>query len=144
MGMVKSMVTKKVGRRLWWAMSEANRLALAAKLNQTSDVAPYRAGLVSARPTLLGIPVASSLTFPSNVVYLVDAEAIAFAGGTPQWEVSDPLHEESEAPLPLVTAGPVIAAPMRSLFQTSVGRCLGCPPPSSITARYAARSCLKG
>jgi hypothetical protein len=52
-------------------------------------VAPYREGLSRARPVLLGIPVASSFTFPSDVVYLVDAEAIAFAGGTPQWEVSD-------------------------------------------------------
>jgi hypothetical protein len=60
--------------------------------------------------------VSSSLTFPSDNVYLVDAEAIAFAGGTPTWEVSDQatLHEESETPLPVGGA----AAPVRSLFQT--------------------------
>ena len=99
-------------------MREANKLALAAKLNPTSDVAPYRAGLMATRPTLLGAPVATSLTFPSDKVYLLDAEAIALAGGTPQWEVSDQatLHEESETPLPINAGTP--AVPVRSLFQT--------------------------
>jgi hypothetical protein len=81
MAMVRAMATNKLGRRLWWAMSEANRLALTAKLNPTSDVAPYRARLMAARPTLLGIPVASSLTFLST---WFTCNAIAFAGGTLQ------------------------------------------------------------
>ena len=86
------------------------------------QVTPIRAGLAASQPTLLNIPVASTLTFASDVVYLVDAEAIAFAGGTPRWEVSDQatLHEESETPLPIATPGApaTVAAPTRSLFQT--------------------------
>jgi hypothetical protein len=118
MGMIRAMATNKRGRRLWWIMSEANRISLASRGNVLSDAYPYRAGLIGSRRTLLDIPVATSLTFPSDVVYLIDAEAIAFAGGTPQWEVSDQatLHEESETPLPINAGTP--AAPVRSLFQT--------------------------
>jgi hypothetical protein len=70
---------------------------------------------------LLTVPVASSLSFPGYQVFLVDAEAVAFAGG-PEWSVAKhvTLPEESKTPVPIGTASvpATVAAPTRRLFQT--------------------------
>jgi HK97 family phage major capsid protein len=67
--------------------------------------------------------IVSSRTVPVGQVIAVDAEWFATAtGDTPRFAVSNEatLHEEDTTPLALGTAGSpnVVAAPMRSLFQT--------------------------
>jgi HK97 family phage major capsid protein len=67
--------------------------------------------------------IVASRTVPVGTVIAVDAEWFATAtGDTPRFAVSNEatLHEEDTTPLALGTAGSpnVVAAPMRSLFQT--------------------------
>jgi hypothetical protein len=77
----------------------------------------------AANGTLAGYPVVDSLNVPPDIVILVDAALIPFAGGAPMFNGTDvaTIHEEDTTPLPISTAGTpnVVAAPVRSLWQTN-------------------------
>ena len=51
---------------------------------------------------------------------LIDGSGVSFAGGAPSFVGTDvaTLHEDDTTPLP-ISAGAVVAAPVRSLFQTN-------------------------
>lgn len=86
---------------------------------------PWRDELAAG--TLNGWPVIDSGTVPLHTMVAVDAADFVTTGGDgPRFDVSDvaTLHEEDTNPQPLAAAGTpaVVAAPMRSLFQTdSIG-----------------------
>jgi Phage capsid family len=123
MSMVNTlMVTRGLGRSPVWAMHSINASALGA-LQTPLTGAPVYPGMGSITGgTLMGFPVFAGLAMPTSRIYLIDAAYVAFAGGTPLWEVSDQatIHEETQTPLPIGSTGTpaVVAAPVRSLFQT--------------------------
>jgi hypothetical protein len=68
--------------------------------------------------------VVTSTNVPAQVVFLIDAAEVYFAGGAPRFmgtEVAT-LHEEDTSPAAIVggtTGTPAPATPVRSLFQTN-------------------------
>lgn len=117
---VAQMLGARYGRRPVWIMHEVRWLALKAAQNAVGGLAFPE----TANGLWMGYPVYASLDVQQDVVGLVDAAAVAFAGGAPMFAGTDvaTLHEESVAPLPIIggTAGaPVEAFPTRSLFQTN-------------------------
>ena len=73
--------------------------------------------------TFLGYPVIQSPTAPAGTVTLVDAaDFVSVTGDDPRFDVSDQatLHMEDSAPQAIGTTGTpnIVAAPVRSLFQT--------------------------
>jgi hypothetical protein len=104
-----------------WVMNKANAAKLASLMFATGG-AVYP-GLSAAGGTLKGYSVAVSHFFPTTEVLLVDGDAIFMAGGAPEFEMSTEatLHEENTTPLPIGTTGTpaVVAAPVRSLYQTN-------------------------
>jgi hypothetical protein len=117
------LVTRRLGLRPVWVMNPVNAVALGT--TQNAFGVPQYSGMANigaAQGTLKGYPVFMSPSIPDDMVFLLDAARIAFAGGTPAWEVSDQatIHEETETPLPITTPGApaTVAAPVRSLFQT--------------------------
>lgn len=126
---LKAMSGKGLGRRPVWVMNTAN--AWQVKLATTPTGLPQFPG--AQQGTLVGIPLVESTNVPIDVVFLVDAAEIAFAGGAPSFEGTDvaTIHEESGDPntdevtgatvLPIATGAAgaaVVATPVRSLFQT--------------------------
>jgi Phage capsid family len=106
-----------------------NAFALSMSLTATGTAAFPTA----AAGTLFGAQIISSTTVPVDVVLLVDASELAFAGGLQTMEFSDvaTIHEEylphhnrvsgaidPAGVLPLVDAAAAPASPVRSLFQT--------------------------
>jgi len=124
---LQKMVTQLVAvRRLGgpntsWVMNKANAAKLASLMFATGG-AVYP-GLSAAGGTLKGYSVAVSHFFPTTEVLLVDGDAVFMAGGAPEFEMSTEatLHEENTTPLPIGTTGTpaVVAAPVRSLYQTN-------------------------
>jgi len=116
---VSVMTSKGFGRRPVWVMSPDRLVGL--QLATTAAGTPAFAS--AANGILLGFPVYTSLTVPSTIVYLIDAAEVAFAGGTPVFKASDQatVHEEDTTPLPIGSTGApaVVAAPVRSFFQTN-------------------------
>ena len=115
------LVTRRLGRSPVWVMNPVNAAAVGTATNAFGvPQYPGMANIGAATATLKGFPAYMSPSIPDDMVFLLDAAAIAFAGGTPAWEVSDQatIHEETATPLPIVTPGPAIATPVRSLFQT--------------------------
>jgi hypothetical protein len=117
---IAQMLGSRYGRRPVWIMHEVRWLALKAAQNAMGGLAFPE----TANGLWMGYPVYASLDVQTDVVGLIDASAVAFAGGAPQFAGTDvaTIHEESVAPLPIIggTAGtPVEAFPTRSLFQTN-------------------------
>lgn len=108
------LITRRLGRSPVWVMNSINAAAVGAVVNPFSGTTVYP-GISNTGGTFKGYPLFASTTVPANVVYLIDAAQVVFAGGTPAWEASDQatIHEETETPLPISGATPV-----RSLFQT--------------------------
>lgn len=109
-----------LGFRPVWIMDPARKVGLELSTTAAGSLAFPS---VSANNTLLGYPIITSLTVPDDIVYLVDAEGLAYAGGAPQFLASEvaTIHEEGATPLPLVTGAQgagVAASPQRSLYQT--------------------------
>jgi hypothetical protein len=82
---------------------------------------PFRDEIQQGR--LQGYPIIDSGTVPLGTVILVDAADFVTVGGeAPRFEVSDQatLHFEDTTPLDIGTPGtpPVVAAPVKSLWQT--------------------------
>ena len=124
--LVASLITSSSGniRLPVWIMNPVQALSISLTQNAGGDF-PFAADLRSG--TLLGYPVAQSATVPVGTVSLVDAaDFFTATGDEPRFDVSDQatLHMEDSAPQAIGTAGTpnVVAAPVRSLFQTdSIG-----------------------
>lgn len=120
--MAQDMITAGAGRRPVWVMNEVRRIGLMTLMSTTEDSRPFAAEISAGR--LLGYPIITSITVPSDVVFLIDqAELVQGYGDSPAIDMSNQatLHMEDTNPLPLVTGAQgsgVAASPMRSLFQT--------------------------
>lgn len=126
-----AMTTARLGSRPVWLMNPARLWGVAMSLTAAGDKAFPEASATP--PRLAGIPVLTSLNVPADVVFLVDAAYVTFAGGAPTFEGTDvaTIHEDDGAPnadgvtgdtvLPIATGAAgagVVATPVRSLFQT--------------------------
>jgi len=103
------------GPRTYWVMNRSNAAVLAGL--QTALGTPVNPGTTMNGGTLKGFSVATSSKFPVDQILLVDADAIFFVGGAPEFEMSTEatLHEENTTPLQIGAP----ATPVRSLFQTN-------------------------
>ncbi len=117
--MLKAMSTHEMGTsNTYWLMNSSPWYSIL--LAQTATGTPYfpeaRNGI------LIDKPVIVSNSMPPDVVLLIDFNEISFAIGAPAFEVTNvaTLHEDT-APGPISTVGSpnVVAAPVRSLFQTN-------------------------
>lgn len=130
--MLTGLSSHYMGRRPVWIMNQARAWALSFSRTPTGDPAFPGMGVQGAG-NLAGIPVIASTTVPADIVVLVDASELAFAGGAPVFEGTDvaTIHEDSGAPnadmitgatvLPIASGAAgaaVVATPVRSLFQT--------------------------
>lgn len=109
------------GRNVIYLVNPAQSLAMGLAQTTTGDF--LFDGGDSAVSRFNGASLIPSLTVPAGTVIAVDASEFATANGdAPRFAVSNEatLHEEDTTPLALGTAGTpnVVAAPMRSLFQT--------------------------
>ena len=116
-GMVSSMTSSNLGRRPVWIMHPSNLIAL----NMTLTAVGTPAFPETASNSLYGMPVVTSTTVPTDVVYLVDASELAIAFSGPQFLGTDvaSVHMEDTTPLPIVDGAGTAAAPVRSLYQTN-------------------------
>ena len=118
-GRLQQLASLNMGQRPVWIMNPARWYAVKLAVTAAGTLAFPEA----AQNQLIGIPVVVSTNVPSAVVFLVDAAQISFAGGAPRFmgtEVAT-IHEENTTPVAIGTAGTpnVVAAPVRSLFQTN-------------------------
>ena len=113
---IVKMTSANMGRRPVWVMHPANAFSL--QLMQNAVGAPAFESM--ANNVLIGIPVVTSTTCPTDAIYLLDCADIVMAGGAPNFYASDvaALHEEDTAPLPIVDGAGAAAKPVRSLYQT--------------------------
>lgn len=116
---MQAMAGANMGKRPVWIMNPARAWGL--QLALTAAGTPLFPEM--ANGSLLGIPVVTSTTVAAGSVYLIDAAEIFFAGGAPSFMGTDvaTIHEEDTTPAQISTAGTpnVVAAPVRSLFQTN-------------------------
>lgn len=101
-------------------MNPAQALSISLTQNAGGDFA-FAAGIE--RGQFLGYPVILSATVTAGTVFLVDAaDFFSATGDEPRFEVSDQatLHMEDTSPAQIGTTGTpnVVAAPVRSMFQT--------------------------
>ena len=132
-GRITSMASQGLGRNPYWLMHPARAQGVAMSTTATGDLAfPTMAS-----NTLANIPVRTSLYVPMDVVFLVDADELAFVGGNPEFSFSDQatIHEDDGMPftanavtgtsvLPIATGAAgagVLATPARSFWQTYSG-----------------------
>lgn len=121
---LKALSGHGMGRRPVWIMNQAHAWGLAFSKTPTGDSQFPEAS----NGMLAGIPIVASTTVPMDVVFLVDAAELGFAGGAPTFEGTDvaTLHEDDGAPNTDGKTGPsvlpinagVAAVPIRSLYQT--------------------------
>jgi HK97 family phage major capsid protein len=116
---MQAMAAANMGRRPVWIMNPARAWGL--QLALTAAGTPLFPEM--ANGTLLGIPVVTSTTVTAGSVFLIDCAEVFFAGGAPSFLGTDvaTIHEEDTTPAQISTAGTpnVVAAPVRSLFQTN-------------------------
>jgi HK97 family phage major capsid protein len=103
-----------------WLMNPVQAVSIGLTQNAGGDF-PFQAGMNAG--TLQGYPYIQSPTVPAGVLILLDAaDFVSVTGDEPRFDVSDQatLHMEDTTPLAIGVAGtpPVVAAPVRSLFQT--------------------------
>lgn len=114
-GRLSQMATLNMGRRLVWVMHPSRFMGVQMALTATGAYQFPEAQ----NGQLMGVQVVTSTNVPNDVVYLLDAAEIGFAGGAPRFlgtEIAS-IHEEYDTPLPL--NGSVAATPVRSLYQTN-------------------------
>jgi HK97 family phage major capsid protein len=114
-GRLQAMTSQNLGRRPVWVMHPARAWGLQLSTNAVGGIAFPE----MQNGQLIGIPVVTSTNVPADIVYLIDASEVAFAGGTPRFmgtEVAT-LHYEDTTPLDI--NGSVAASPVKSLFQTN-------------------------
>jgi HK97 family phage major capsid protein/HK97 family phage prohead protease len=117
-----ALVTASLGnvRAPVWIMNPLQKLSLSL-LQDASGYFPFKEEI--ARGTLLGYPVLTSATVTAGLVLLIDAaDFFSATGDEPRFDVSDQatLHMEDTSPQQISTVGTpnVVAAPVRSMFQT--------------------------
>jgi len=103
-----------------WIMNPVNALSASITQNAGGDF-PFKSEIAGGQ--FMGYPLIISPTVPVGVVMLVDAsDFVSVEGDAPRFDVSDQatLHMEDTLPLPLSATGSpnVVAAPLRSLYQT--------------------------
>lgn len=120
------MASLGLGKRPVWVMNPIRAIGLALSRDATGALSfPSMSG---PNPSLAGVPVVTSVTVPQDVVFLVDAAWISFAGDAPEFmgtEVAT-IHEEyNQADVKPIIGGvagtPEPAQPVRSLYQTFSG-----------------------
>jgi Phage capsid family len=128
MARISQLASYHMLKRPVWVMNPVNAIALSFAKTATGD--PAYPTMSEANGTLAKMPVYSATTIPADVVFLLDAAFIGFAGGAPTFEGSDQatVHEDDGDPnadgktgasvLPIV-AGGTAATPVRSFFQTN-------------------------
>lgn len=121
-GMLGTLINNTNGnlRNPTFLMNPAQALALSLIQNAGGDF-PFAAEISQNR--FQGYGVIQSTTVPAGVVILLDAaDFFSATGDDPRFDVSDQatLHMEDTSPTAIGTAGTpnVVAAPVRSLFQT--------------------------
>jgi hypothetical protein len=72
-----------------------------------------------ANGSLIGVPVVTSTNVPADVVFLIDAAEVYFAGGAPRFVGSEMATLHMEDTTPLAINGGTAASPVRSLYQTN-------------------------
>lgn len=120
--LVSALITASGGnlRAPVFIMNPVQALSIAYTQNAGGDF-PFAAGI--AQSMLNGYPVIQSATVEAGDLFLVDAaDFFSATGDEPRFDVSDQatLHMEDSSPAAIGTAGTpnVVAAPVRSLFQT--------------------------
>lgn len=118
------LITANSLRKPVWIMSPAQALSASLLQNAGGDMM-FRDEI--GRGTLFGYPILLSTTVTAGTVMLIDAaDFFSATSDTPRFDINDTatLHMEDTTPLAIGTAGSpnVVAAPVRSLFQTdSIG-----------------------
>jgi len=122
---VTAMTGAGLGRRPVWLMNPTNAAILSGAWNSVGN--PAFPSMNEATPKLMGYPVVTSITVPADLVFLIDAAELAFAGGAPRFSYSDqaaiveqdglPLTNGVQAAVQTLDAG----VPARSLWQTYSG-----------------------
>jgi HK97 family phage major capsid protein/HK97 family phage prohead protease len=107
-------------RKPVWIMNPVQVLSASVTQNAGGDF-PFKEELAQGK--LMGYPVLSSATVPAGMVILVDAaDFFSATGDDPRFDVSDQatLHMEDTSPAQIAATGTpnVVAAPVRSMFQT--------------------------
>jgi HK97 family phage major capsid protein/HK97 family phage prohead protease len=125
---IAAMTAANMGKNLVWIMNKQRAMSLQLVTNAAGSFL-FRDDL--ANGTLLGIPLITSTSVPSSVIFLVDAAEMGTAyDDAPQMDVSEQatLHMESDvakvAPIVAAATGGTaaltdVANPVRSLFQTA-------------------------
>src|SRR4029077_4531169 len=103
-----------------WIMNPVQAVAISLTQNAGGDF-PFKMEINGGM--LQGYPVINSTTMPVGTIILLDAaDFMSVTGDDPRFDVSDQatLHFEDTAPSQIGTTGtpPVVAAPVRSMFQT--------------------------
>lgn len=114
---LQAMANASLGRRIVFVMNTARFIGIKLALTPTGTLAFPEA----ANGQLIGYPVVTSVNVPADVVFVVDAAELAFAGDAPSFmgtEVAT-IHEEDTTPLPIIDGAGVESKPVRSLFQTN-------------------------
>jgi HK97 family phage major capsid protein len=112
---MQSMYGQNLGKRPVWVMNPARALGLSTCINSVgTKVFPEMANGV-----LMGAPFVTSTTVAADVVYLIDAGEVSFAGGLPRFVGTDvaTLHYEDTTPAHI--NGATAATPVQSLYQTN-------------------------
>jgi HK97 family phage major capsid protein len=114
-GRLQQMASLNLGRKPVWIMNPARAWGLQLATNAVGAVAFPEMSSGS----LIGVPVVTSTNVPADVVYLVDAAEVYFAGSAPRFVGTDVATLHMEDTLPLEIVGSVTANPVRSLYQTN-------------------------
>ena len=118
-----AILTASVGhvRTPVWLMNPQQRLSLTLTAAPGFAVFPFADEVAAGN--LRGYPIISSGTIPLGTVILLDAADFVSVGENPEFDVSDQatLHFDDTTPLDIGTSGtpPVVAAPVKSLWQTN-------------------------
>lgn len=107
-------------RKPVWIINPGDVMVLSLTQAAAGGTFPFAEDLAQGR--LLGFPVIQTTVGTTDTMYLIDAADFATSQGAPRFDVSDTavLHMEDTSPQQLATVGTpaVVAAPMRSLYQT--------------------------
>jgi HK97 family phage major capsid protein len=109
------------GRSLALLVNPAQGFNMGLVQTTTGD---FLFGSTAEAETKLGVRIVRSTVVPAKTVICVDAaDFVSVTGDTPEYDISDQatVHMEDATPLPISTAGTpnVVAAPVRSLWQTA-------------------------
>jgi hypothetical protein len=114
-GRLQQMASLNLGRKPVWIMNPARAWGLQLATNAVGAVAFPEMSSGS----LIGVPVVTSTNVPADVVFLIDAAEVYFAGGAPRFMGTDVATLHMEDTTPLAINGGTPANPVRSLYQTN-------------------------